>query len=264
MYQIGEFSRITCLTVKTLRYYDQEGILVPSVRRENGYRLYSSADFEKAQLISLLRELGFSIAELRDAADRCQDQGELRAILREKRFFLARELREKQRLMRSIDRRLTQLEKVETAMADYKFEIKHFPALRVASLRTRAPYGQTGEQFAKLYKAVKGGGNGAPFNLYYDGEHADPADMETCVPLKESAHPSGVTVRTVPAFRALCTVHVGPYGTLNLAYKALIDYANEHQLQMETPSREFYRKGPGMIFKGDPGRYETEIAIPLK
>lgn len=264
MYQIGEFSRITCLTVKTLRYYDQEGILVPSVRSESGYRLYSSADFEKAQVISLLRELGFSVAELRDAVDRCQDPGELQAILQEKRFFLSQELREKQKLMRNIDRRLTQLEKVETTMADYKFEIKSFSALRVASLRSRIPYGQTGQQFSKLYKAVKGGGDGAPFNLYYDGEHADPADMETCIPLKDSAHPSGVTVRTVPACRALCTVHVGPYDTLNLAYKALIDYANEQNLQLQTPSREFYLRGPGMIFKGDPNKYETQIAIPLK
>ncbi len=264
MYQIGEFSRITCLTVKTLRYYDQEGILVPSLRSDSGYRLYSSADFEKAQVISLLRELGFSAAELRDAVDRCQDPGEFHAILEEKRLFLAQELRKKRKLMQSIDRRLTQLEKVETTMAKYKFEIKSFPALRVASLRAHVPYGQTGEHFAQLYKAVKGDADGVPFNLYYDGEHADPADLETCIPLKDSAHPSGVTVRTVPACRALCTVHTGPYDTLNLAYKALIDYANEQGLQLETPSREFYRKGPGMIFKGDPSKYETEIAIPLK
>lgn len=264
MYQIGEFSRITRLTVKTLRYYDQEGILSPSGRGENGYRLYSGGDFEKAQVVVLLRELGFSVSELRDAAGRCQDPGELRAVLTEKRSLLARELREGQRRMREIDRRLTLLKKVELRMQDYKFEIRELPAVRAAALRARVPYGEIGGQMGKLYKAVKGGGDGAPFNLYYDGAHAEPADMETCVPLKPEARPKGVTVRTIPACRALCTLHVGPYDTLNLAYKALLDYAAAHGLRLRTPSREVYRKGPGMVFKGDPDRYETEIAVPLE
>ena len=54
MYKIGEFSKITNLTVKTLRYYDEEHILPPSHRNEeNGYRFYDEEDFEKAELICI-------------------------------------------------------------------------------------------------------------------------------------------------------------------------------------------------------------------
>ena len=57
MYKIGEFSKITGLTVKALRYYDEQEILVPSIRCENSYRIYSEQDFEKAQDTSVLESL---------------------------------------------------------------------------------------------------------------------------------------------------------------------------------------------------------------
>ena len=56
MYKIGEFSKITKLTVKTLRYYDEQNILNPSYRNaENDYRFYAENDFKKAELIVMLR-----------------------------------------------------------------------------------------------------------------------------------------------------------------------------------------------------------------
>ena len=64
MYKIGEFSKITNMTVKTLRYYDEENILTPSYRDEDtNYRYYSEEDFKKAELILMLRNLDFSISE---------------------------------------------------------------------------------------------------------------------------------------------------------------------------------------------------------
>ena len=63
MYRISEFSKITNLTVKALRYYDEQGILVPSHRdSQNGYRYYSEEDFKRAQLVALLRSFEFSIS----------------------------------------------------------------------------------------------------------------------------------------------------------------------------------------------------------
>ena len=66
MYKIGEFSKITSLTIKALRYYEEQEILCPSERDKNGYRLYNDQDYERARLIALLRGLDFSIMEIRD------------------------------------------------------------------------------------------------------------------------------------------------------------------------------------------------------
>lgn len=65
MYRIGQFSKISGLTVKALRYYDQENILQPTFRNEdNQYRYYNEEDLKKSQLIKSLRSLDFSIMEI--------------------------------------------------------------------------------------------------------------------------------------------------------------------------------------------------------
>ena len=70
MYKINQFSKISGLTVKALRYYDQEGILQPAFRNEeNQYRYYNDDNLKKAQLIKYLRSLDFSIMEIK--VDNC-------------------------------------------------------------------------------------------------------------------------------------------------------------------------------------------------
>ena len=65
MYRISQFSKISGLTVKALRYYDQENILQPTFRNEdNQYRYYNEEDLKKTQLIKSLRSLDFSIMEI--------------------------------------------------------------------------------------------------------------------------------------------------------------------------------------------------------
>ena len=64
MYRIGAFSKITSLTVKALRYYDEQGLLRPSARDESGYRLYSEEDYQTARRIALLRRFGFVTAAM--------------------------------------------------------------------------------------------------------------------------------------------------------------------------------------------------------
>ena len=55
----------------------------------------------------------------------------------------------------------------------------------------------------------------------------------------------------------------GPYDEVGPTYQALISYAKEHGLEIKAPCREIYIKGPGMIFKGNPQKYVTEVQIPI-
>jgi DNA-binding transcriptional MerR regulator len=68
--QVGELARRTGLTVRTLHYYDRIGLLKPSLRTEAGYRLYTADDFARLQQVLSLRQLGFSLDEIRDCLDR--------------------------------------------------------------------------------------------------------------------------------------------------------------------------------------------------
>ena len=67
--QIGELATQTGLSIRTLRYYDEIGLLVPSHRTEAEYRLYSEADIARLQQILSLRQLGFALKEIRECLE---------------------------------------------------------------------------------------------------------------------------------------------------------------------------------------------------
>ncbi|MBA2362002.1 MAG: MerR family transcriptional regulator, partial [Chloroflexia bacterium] len=64
-YRSGQFARKTAVSVRTLRYYDREGLLAPSRRTEAGYRLYTDDDLVRLEQIRALKFLGFSLDEIR-------------------------------------------------------------------------------------------------------------------------------------------------------------------------------------------------------
>lgn len=77
--KIGEVARRSGLTVRTLHYYDEIGLLSPSRRSPAGYRLYDTDDLERISQILVLRRLGLSLAEMNDALS--QPDSSLRQVL---------------------------------------------------------------------------------------------------------------------------------------------------------------------------------------
>jgi DNA-binding transcriptional MerR regulator len=80
MFSIGEFSKITGLTVKTLRFYHEQGLLAPAqIDDQTGYRYYDDRQIETARVIKQLRELEFSIAEIAELLANYHDDAEVLA-----------------------------------------------------------------------------------------------------------------------------------------------------------------------------------------
>lgn len=77
-YSSGEFAKKANVTLRTIRYYDKQGILKPSLVDENGYRFYTDADFAKLQKILSLKYLGFSLDEIMTITINDQDQDFIR------------------------------------------------------------------------------------------------------------------------------------------------------------------------------------------
>lgn len=262
MYKISEFSKITNLTVKALRYYDEEGLLIPSCRAENTYRYYDGNDFKKAQLIMFLRDLDFSIAEIKDVLVNYDAEEDLAYFLAEKKTRIAQKILDEQELMKKIDRFLA-FEKEKQGM-DYTIEIKETGLMEVASIRFKGTYKDVGKYIGMICKEAKNKAQGTPFSCYYDSGFAEIADIEVCLPTKGLVKGAGITAKQMPGIKAICTTHIGSYDTLHFAYKALLDYAREHHIECGLPSREIYHKGPGMLFMGNPNKYVTEIMIPIQ
>lgn len=264
MYKISDFSKITNLTIKALRYYDEEKILIPSYRNnENSYRYYNEEDFQKAQIIVMLRTLDFSISEIKDVLANCNNTDDLSYYLEEKKCMIESKITMEKELIKKINLYIKPINMEDISM-NYKIEVKEIAPMTVAAIRFKGKYSDVGTHIGKIYKAVKNNAAGAPFNCYYDAEYKEDADIELCVPTTRLIHDSSIIAKTLPAVKAICTTHTGSYDKLNLAYKALFDYANEHNINCLTPSREVYVKGPGMVFKGNENKYITEIIIPFE
>ncbi len=62
--QIGEVAERTALSLRTLRHYDEVGLLTPSARSEGGFRLYTQADVDRLLVIRRMKPLGFTLEEM--------------------------------------------------------------------------------------------------------------------------------------------------------------------------------------------------------
>ncbi len=211
----------------------------------------------------MLRDLDFSISELKDVLSNCEDADDLSYYLNEKKSMIESNISREKELIRKISLYIKS-KNMEDFSMNYKIEVREVAPVTVASIRYKGKYSDVGAYIGTIYKAVKNNGAGAPFNCYYDAEFKEDADIELCVPTTQIIKEDSISAKKLPAIKAICTTHIGGYDKLNLAYKALLDYADEHRINCLTPSREVYIKGPGMIFKGNENKYVTEIMIPFE
>src|SRR3989337_4088463 len=81
--RIGEVAERTGVTQRTLRFYEEKGLLKPPTRMEGGFRLYSEADIQRVEQIKRLRQLlGFTLAEIKEMVDAEEVKMQLRAQYR--------------------------------------------------------------------------------------------------------------------------------------------------------------------------------------
>jgi DNA-binding transcriptional MerR regulator len=147
-YQVKDVARLAGVSVRTLHYYDELGLLVPSERTAAGYRLYTDADLLRLQQILIQRELGLPLEEIRRALD--DPDYDRRAALVRQREELARRADRMQQIIRALDRALAMEDPMTTEMkslfdgfdpAQYEAEARDrwgdTDAYRVSRERTR-------------------------------------------------------------------------------------------------------------------------------
>lgn len=268
LYSIGEFSQITGLSVKTLRFYHERGILTPtSVDEATGYRFYDAAKVEKARVIMRLRQMEFSIEDIAAVLGECTDEADILNYLERQKNTLQQRIQEDRDIVRSLNEIISREKSARQILetGNFTVEEKTFAPQLIAGIRMKGKYRDIGAGFARLGKAVGRYICGKCLCLYYDCEYReDDADFEPCFPIRKEIAADGVSVRTLPGGRGLALMHRGPYDQLGRSYAKILAHANERKLALALPTREIYVKGPGMIFKGNPKNYLTEIQLPFK
>lgn len=272
MLKIGEFSLAGRVSVRTLRLYDEIGLLPPArVDPESGYRRYSVQQLPRLHRTRAVRDLGLSLDEIAESlAHGAPQPDHLRAMLERKRAEVGRTIAEEHARLARIEARLDQLDRIdqEDPMHGYDIVLKPVPAQRVAAIRETLPaYPAVGSLFAEIgvYLAEQRLRPGAFTAVWHcpefqerdvDGEAAVAVDENAALP----AHPR-VRVEVLPAVEQMaCTIHHGPLAALDRAYAALSAWLEATDSRVAGPTREVYhRGGPDQHDLG----YVTEIQFPV-
>jgi len=85
---VGELAKKAGVTTRTLRYYDKEGLLSPSMESEGGYRLYSDKDMTKLAWILMMKQLGFGLSDIKNRLTRLDSPSDVINILTEQTTLL--------------------------------------------------------------------------------------------------------------------------------------------------------------------------------
>lgn len=267
MFSIGEFSKITGLTVKALRFYQEEGLLIPStVDPRTGYRYYDRSLIEPARTIAFLRKLEFPLNEIKALLQNQSAGEELIDVIVRHRKQLQQRITQYRKAMRQLDAFIAE-ERQPDPMSPSQFDVqeKQIESILIAGIRMKGRYEECGKAFGRLARALGRHIAGKPFLLHYDNEFKEEdADFEACMPIRNQKQIEGISVRALPAARCISVLHQGPYDQLGRSYAKVLQYAKDHGYLTLTPTREIYIKGPGMIFKGNPKNYLTEIQIPFE
>ena len=128
MIKIGDFSKLAHVSIKTLHYYDQLGLLKPThVDRYTGYRYYAARPAYTLNRILALKDLGLSLDQIAQLLDEDLSTSELRGMLRMKRMELETKVNDEVTRLSRVEIRLRQLEH-DGHSPKHEVAIKEIPA----------------------------------------------------------------------------------------------------------------------------------------
>jgi len=268
MFSIGEFSKITGLTIKTLRFYHEQGILVPThVDSGSGYRFYGESKVETARVIAALRELEFSIADISQILSNHDDDSDLLSYLESRHHEIQQRVRNDRRIAKQLQEIIQHERDANQKMSDTNYTVleKSLEPMLIASVRMTGKYSECGRGFSQIGRHFGPLICGKPMMLCHDEEfRAEDANFEVAMPIKRKKDAKGIEVRELGGGRCLSLMHLGPYEELSRSYEKILTHAKQQGADYVVPSREVYHKGPGMIFRGNPKKYLTEIQLLIR
>src|SRR4030042_140797 len=153
MFKIGDFSRLSRISVKALRYYDEIGLLEPvQVDQFTSYRYYSADQLPRLHYILALKDTGLSLEEIATLVNNSPNPSQMRDIFILKQAELRQRLNEEQKRLEQVENLLKQIEK-EGKMPDYKIVVKNVERQLVSSVRGILPaYGEVGQFYGEIFK----------------------------------------------------------------------------------------------------------------
>ena len=267
--KIGEFSKMMQVTVKTLRHYEQKGLLVPDeVDEWTGYRYYSIAQMQRLGTIRGLQRQGFTLEEIKELLE---EGAQMPSIDQ-----LTQKIEETERQLQLLMERRTQLlrwmDSHKQRKTMEKFSIQSLPEIIVASHReVIADYSALGPLCVnKIGPEMHRLGCQCPppgycFTIEHQEEHRPTdLDIEYCEQVEEMGVDSSIIqFKRLPAVpKALCMKHVGPYERFYESFAEAFAYMEEQGYKLAGHPRTSYIDGAWN--QEDPEQWLSLIQIPIE
>jgi len=263
MLKISDFSKLSHLTVKALRFYEKEGLLKPaSIDEWNNYRFYETSQLEVAAKIKSYRQLDLSIEEIKKVFA----GADVKEILQEKSKSLRRE-------KHLIESRLSIIDSIlEDKEMKYQVTEKVIPETIVymaeAVLKNYSEIMQwipsVGQECLSLNPGIKCAEPPYEFCEYLDGEY-----KETDVHIRHNEavtafgnENENIRFRKLPEAKVLSIYHKGAYERIGEAYAFIMKYAESNGYEVTGFARECYIDG--IWNKESVADWLTEIQLPVK
>jgi DNA-binding transcriptional MerR regulator len=261
---IGDFSRATHLSVKTLRHYHRVGLLIPAeIDPDSSYRRYNTEQIPTAQVIRRFRNLDMPLEQI-GAVLQAPDVDSRNELIAAHLARLEQDLLETQEAVASL-RDMLQGPSAATPM-----EHRSEPALQTAAISEtvgldalgpwfQGALGELTSTLAALGVTTTGPPGAVVANDFFSEERGD---ITLFVPLAEKIRPIGrVEPLSLPPVELATIVHAGPHTDIDRAYGALATYVSDRALGVDGPIRERYLVG--RLNTDDETAWRTEIGWPI-
>ena len=264
---IGDFSRMTHLSVKALRHYHEIGLLEPvAVDPASGYRLYEVDQVPTAQVIRRLRDLGMTLDDVRRVLQ-APDLGARNRAIVEHLQRMEADLEQTKANVASL-RRL--LESPETP--DVNIEFRSLAPTDSIAIRDRVTVEGLGawwtDAFQELHtsaargRLTRSGPDGALYPTeWFEDEVGEVIAFMPVEGIPELRASGPAHAYTVPAAEVAVLLHSGPLSDLDQTFAALGSFVLERAIAVEGPIREYYLVTS--FDTSDEDRLRTEVAWPI-
>lgn len=262
LYKIGMFAQMNHITIKTLRFYEEQGLLLPAyVDGENGYRYYTMNQMADIQRITALKQAGFTLDDIK-----LINQGADTAyLLSTKKAALLKKIAELTSQIAVIDGYLSG----PAGTLDAPVLIRTIPAVTVASMKKRIDsYDELFSLMPEMGAEMERLGCRCALPEYCFTHYLEPGFrdehilIETCEAVTEKKEDSAlVKFRELPEITAACIFHKGSYSNFSESYAAILRFIEENGYEICGNIRENYIDG---IWNKDREEdWLSEIQIPV-
>ena len=263
LYKIGMFAAMNHMTVKTLRFYEEQGLLMPAlIHPETGYRYYTLSQMAVLHQISALKQAGFTLEEIAHINAGADEE----AVLLKKKAELLAKIADLTRQIAVVDGYLS---KKKTGLSAPVL-IKTIPQTTVAFMRIRLEsYDGLFDRMPEMGTLMEKAGCECAlpeycFTAYPEAGYKD-ADIlvDICESVVVAKKETGdLRFKTLPEIQAACVFHKGPYRTFAESYETVLRYIEENGYEIAGEIRESYIDG--VWNKDDESQWLSEIQVPVR